>query len=154
MILLSQPAFAMLIWDKDYYSNHLTQICKIIVAANISHIEKRQYQVANSFQVTTSNGSVDYLLLNWNIYIRKVFASKAVDHLQAMACPLSTSYTKKYHFCFLVYEFDMQRHFNCSAFLSNHFMMALLPPLPYQGMALLQTLVINYPLEREKTVPL
>lgn len=40
MILLSQPAFAMLIWDKDYYSNHLTQICKIIVAANISHIEK------------------------------------------------------------------------------------------------------------------
>lgn len=156
MILLSQPAFSMLIWGKDYCPIYTISLkfVRLLLQQIFLILKKRQYLVANGFHVTTSNGSVDYLPLNWNIYIRKVFASQAVDHLQAMSCPLSTSYTKKYHFCFLVYEPDMQRHFNCSAFLSNHFMMALLPPLPYQGMALLQTLVINYPLEREKTVPL
>lgn len=63
--------------------------------------------------IITHSGFIDYLPLNWNIYIRQVFVSQIVDHLQTTAYLLLVTYTKKHHFCSPAYDSDMQRHFNC-----------------------------------------
>lgn len=155
LILFSQPDSAMLVWVEDSFPSHMISLKLAGLSLQQTFfILKIMSEPWIIFIYHKTSGSVDSLLLSWNICIKYVFGSQIVDHLHTAAYLLLAPYTKKYQFCSIAYDSDMQRHFNCSAFPSNHFMMGLLPPLPYQGMALLQTPVINYPLEREKTVPL